>query len=83
MARKKKKVTNEKDTAAIIQLLGGPRDGEEMRVSNPPSPYMRLTAPSGTWALYRRKGGSLLYEYDGTELPPQEEREQRRKAAWG
>lgn len=58
--------------AVEVPFVGGPRDGEKIRVSNPPSKLLRLAVPS--WATYEYNGkeyehiGDIPIEYPGILL---------------
>lgn len=56
--------TKKASTSVEIHLNGGPRNGDTLRVANPPPPRIRLAIPE--WCNYYRKGDSLLFEYDDT-----------------
>lgn len=58
MAKKQEKTPS----AVDIDLRGGPRDGETLRVSIPPPPRLRLALPE--WANYYQVGSSTVYEFD-------------------
>jgi len=58
MAKKNEKAPN----AVDIDLRGGPRDGETLRVCIPPPSRLRLGFPE--WANYYQVGSSTVYEFD-------------------
>lgn len=72
--RPKKYVTKieqaEKDRAIDADFVGGPRDGDKMRIAYPPMPYCRLAFPE--WCTYEWSETEQAYLYIGTEPVPQE-----------
>jgi hypothetical protein len=59
MARQKK---DKPENAVTITLSGGPRDGDKLRMKNPPPVRIRLAFPN--WCNYYQVDDTLIFEYD-------------------
>lgn len=76
--KKKKSEGDDRPSHRIYRLVGGPRDGETMRLAPDPQEWIRLAFPE--WCTYQWDGQD--YVYRGTEPPPKVEAavEQQREA---
>lgn len=57
-----------KEPARIFSFVGGPRDGDEMRLVNPPPPALRLAMPE--WCTYEWNETKSVFEFVGDKPIP-------------
>lgn len=63
-------------TFVEVALIQGPRDGERLRVSNPPPERLVLAEPE--WAVYERVGTNFQYAGEGKYAYLNEKMRQRK-----
>lgn len=65
--KKNKKLVEETGSSLDVILVDGPRQGDRLRLVNPPPQKLRLIVhgTSTEWATYERREGSNEYSYIG------------------